>query len=120
MRSKWIEYQGKRILYQDFSRLFFNTAAVRRELSEVESIVINEPVDSVLVMSNFEDTEINSDLMPVLNAASKVTKDRIHKTAVLGVTGIKRTLGDLLTRFTGQPLMYFDKEEAAKEWLISE
>jgi len=120
MRSKWIEYQGKRILYQDFSRLFFNTAAIKQELSEVESIVMNEPRDSVLVLSNFQDTEINSDLMPVLNAASKVTKDRVHKTAVLGVTGIKRTLGDLLSRFTGQPLMYFDNEETAKEWLITE
>ncbi|MBI5839474.1 MAG: hypothetical protein HZB19_05175 [Chloroflexi bacterium] len=120
MRSRWIEYKGKKIFYQDFSDLFFNTQAVKQELVEVQSIVINEPNDSVLVMSNFQDTEIGSELMPILNAASKMTKDHVHKTAVLGVTGIKRTLGDLLSRLTGQPLMYFDTEEEAKEWLVKE
>jgi hypothetical protein len=118
MRSKWIEYNGSRIFYQDFSNLFFNTSAVRQELADVESIVVNEPSDSMLVLSNFQDTEINNELMPILNAASKATKDHVHKTAVVGVNGIKRTLGDMLSRLTGQPLMYFDNEDQAKEWLV--
>jgi hypothetical protein len=37
---------------------------------------------------------------------------------VLGVTGIKRTLADLLTRLTGQQLRYFDTESDAKDWLV--
>ena len=28
MRSNWIEHKGKKILYQDFSKNFFNSAAV--------------------------------------------------------------------------------------------
>ena len=120
MRSKWIEYKGEKIFYQDFSNLFFNSQAVKQELVEVQSIVIREPNDSVLVLSNFCDTQVSSDLMPILNAASKMTKDRVHKTAVLGVSGIKRALGDMLSRLTGQLLMYFDTEEEAKEWLVKE
>ncbi len=120
MKSKWIEHNGKKILYQDFSNLFFNTNAVKEELEQVEAIVLGEPANSVLVISNFTNTEITNELMPILNEASKITKAHVRKTATLGVTGIKRTLGDLLSRITGQQIMYFTSEAEAKEWLTKE
>ncbi len=120
MKSKWIEYQGKKILYQDFSALFYNSAAVKEELKAVQEIVLKEPMNSVLVISNFKDTQIGADLMSDLNEASAKTKDHVHKTAVLGVTGFKRALGDMLSRLTGQPLKYFENEEEAKNWLVQD
>jgi len=120
MRSKWIEHKGKRIFYQDFSRLFYNSSAVKAELDQVQEIVKAEPADSVLVLSDLRDTNVGSDLLPAMNAASRATKNHVHKTAVLGVAGIKRQLGDLLTALTGQPLKYFDTIEEAKNWLVEE
>lgn len=120
MRSYWIEYNGKKIFYQDFSKLFFNSAAVKAELDEVQKIVKAEPKDSVLVLTDMRDTNVGSDLLPAMNAASAATKDHVHKTAVLGVTGIKRKLADLLSSMTGQPLKYFDDAEAAKKWLAED
>jgi hypothetical protein len=117
MRSRWIEHQGKKILYQDFANLFYNTQAVKAELATVQDLVLNEPENSVLVLSDFTNTEIGGDLMPLLNASSKVTKSHIRKTAVVGVAGIKRLFGDLLSRITGQPLMFFADDLQAKEWL---
>lgn len=120
MRSKWIEHKDKKIFYQDFSRLFYNAAAVKAELEEVQKVVLSQPKDSLLVLSDFRDTSIGSDLLSAMNAASNATKDNVHKTAVLGVTGMKRKLADLLTALTGQPLKYFDDLEAAKDWLVQE
>jgi hypothetical protein len=120
MRSQWIEYNGKKIFYQDFSKLFFNSTAVKAELEEVQKIVKAEPKDSVLVLTDMRDTNVGSDLLPAMNAASTATKDYVHKTAVLGVTGVKRKLADLLTSLTGQPLKYFDDMEAAKRWLAED
>ena len=117
MRSIWIEHKGKRIFYQDFSKNFYNSAAVKAELDEVQKVVTAEPRDSVLVLSDFRDTTVGSDLLASMNAASAATKVYVHKTAVLGVTGMKRKLADLLTALTGQPLKYFDDIEAAKNWL---
>jgi hypothetical protein len=117
MRSTWIEHQGIRILYQDFSKNFFNSAAVKTELTEVQKIVIAQPLNSVLVLSDFRDTNVGSDLLSAMNTASAATKDHVQKTAVLGVTGMKRKLADLLTALTGQPLKYFDDIESAKNWL---
>jgi hypothetical protein len=120
MRSSWIEHNGKKIFYQDFSKHFYNSAAVRSELEEVQKVVTAEPKDSVLVLSDFRDTNVGSDLLASMNAASAATKAHVHKTAVLGVTGMKRKLADLLTALTGQPLKYFDDIESAKIWLIQD
>lgn len=120
MKSRWTEYNGKKIFYQDFSNLFYNLQAVKNELAAVEEIVLKEPENSVLVISDFTNTEVTGELLPIMNEASKVTKDHVHKVAVLGISGIKRTFGDLLSRLTGQSLMYFSNEVDAKNWLIKE
>ena len=120
MRSKWIEHEGKKVFYQDFSRQIYNSTAVKAELDEVQKVVLAEPRDSVLVLSDFRDTSVGSDLLSSMNAASTATKAYVHKTAVLGVTGIKRKLADLLTALTGQSLKYFDDIDAAKAWLVQE
>ncbi|MBL8049896.1 MAG: hypothetical protein JNM46_01625 [Anaerolineales bacterium] len=120
MKSKWIDYKGKKIFYQDFSNNFFNDKAVIEELNEVQEIILSQPENSALVLSNFSNTEITSTVMPLLNESSKKTKSHIRKTAVVGVSGIKRTLGDLLSRITGQALIYFDNETEAKDWLVEE
>ncbi len=120
MRSNWIEHKGKKIFYQDFSRQFYNSAAVKVELEEVQKVVTAQPKGSVLVLSDFRDTSVGSDLLSSMNAASSATKDYVHKTAVLGVTGMKRKLADLLTALTGQQLKYFDDMEAAKNWLVQD
>ena len=59
MRSRWIEHNGQKILYQDFGNLFFNVEAVKNELAEVQEIVLNEPSNSVLIISDFTNTEIS-------------------------------------------------------------
>lgn len=120
MKSKWIEHNGKKIFYQDFSNNFYNDKAVIEELNAVQEIILSQPEHSALVLSNFSNTEVTGTLMPLLNEASKKTSSHVRKTAVLGVKGVKRTLGDLLSKITGQPLMYFNNETEAKEWLVKE
>src|SRR5690242_3420349 len=117
MRSRWVEFNGQKVFYQDFSNLFYNVEFIKDELQNVQEVVLSEPENSVLVISDFTNTEISGDLMGILNQASRATKLHVRKTAVLGVTGIKRTFGDLLSRITGQPLSYFSSETDALEWL---
>ena len=120
MHSNWIEHKGKKIFYQDFSKNFYNSAAVKAELSEVQNVVRSQPLNSVRVLSDFRDTAVGTDLLSAMNTASAVTKAHVRKTAVLGVSGMKRKLADLLIALTGQPLKYFDDTEAAKNWLIED
>ena len=119
MRSKWIEHQGKRILYQDFSGIDIDKSELAlQELSEVQSVVTQMPLNSVLVLADFRDTSIGRDLFGAMTDSSKKTKDYVRKTAVLGVTGIKRMLANNLVSLTRQELKLFEEEEEAKDWLI--
>ena len=120
MRSKWIEHKGKKILYQDFSKLFHNHAEVEAELLEVREVVKGQPFDSVLVLSDFTDTTIAGDLKNVMNESLRLTKDHIKKIAVVGLNGLQHRLANMLTKRTGQPLKYFNNEQAAKEWLVKD
>ena len=120
MHSTWIEYKGKKIFYQDFSKNFYNAAAVKAELAEVRKVVTAQPKNSMLVLSDFRDTSVGSELLSSMNEASAATKAYVRRTAVLGVTGMKRKLADLLTALTGQQLKYFDDIEAAKNWLVED
>lgn len=120
MRSKWLEYQGKQIFYQDFSGFDLQQAdPIKEELLAVQAIVIQEPPNSILILADFRETQIGKDLMNLLTESSKVTQAHVKKTAVLGVRGVKRFLADTLIRMTGQPLSFFDDEATAKDWLVS-
>ncbi len=120
MRSKWIEYKGKKIFYGDFSNLLFRAEALEQENNEVMAVILQQPKNSVRVLSNFANTELNSKLISMINESVKVGKEHIYKTALLGVTGFKRTVGDMVSRIAGAPFKYFDREEDALEWLVKD
>lgn len=120
MRSKWIEYKGKKIFYLDYSNLLFNPEALEQEVNEVLAIMMQQPKHSVRVLVNFQNTEVSSKGMAIINNSSKVGREYRYKTAILGVTGFKRTMGDMLVRIAGLAITYFDREEDALEWLVKD
>ncbi len=119
MKSKWIEHKNTKIFFQDFANHDLGESdAIREELAEVEKVVTAEAENSVLVLADFRNTTIGRDLMDILTDASKHTKGHIKKTAVLGITGTKRFLANILMGITGQQLVAFDDETKAKDWLV--
>jgi hypothetical protein len=120
MRSKWLEYKGTRIFYQDFSGVDIDhSERVLQELQEVQQVVTQASLNSVLVLADFRETSIGRDLFQAMTESSKKTKDYVRKTAVLGVTGIKRMLANNLMSLTHQDMKLFEEEDEAKDWLIS-
>lgn len=121
MRSHWVEHAGKQIFYQDFSgHDLLHSEAVQAELAAVEKIVTAQPKNSLRVLADFRDTTIGKDLVDLLTASSAKTKTYMMKTAVLGVTGTKRILANLLMSVTGQKLVIFEEEQAALDWLAKD
>jgi len=119
MRSKWINYQGYPVFYQDFSgHDHLNSAAALQELAEVEALVLEQPPHSLLVLADFRNTQIGKELMDLLTASSRITQAHVKKTAVLGVTGPKRILAGMLASLTGQEFTLFEQPSQALDWLI--
>jgi hypothetical protein len=121
MRSAWISYHGKKILRQNFSGIDLDRSElIEEELMAVQEIVVAEPENSVLILADFSGTTIGKDLMDAMQTSSAKTKNHVRKTAVLGVTGTKRILANMLMSMTGQKLVMFTDEEEAKQWLIKD
>jgi hypothetical protein len=119
MKSKWIAHRGKRIFHIDLSGLGRNIDAFREELAAAESVTSQQPEDSLLVLTDIRDTVVSSEAMNVAKQSSARTTKHICRTAVLGVTGIRKILLDAVSRFSGQRFEVFGDIEAAKDWLVS-
>lgn len=118
MRSKWIEYNDKKIFYQDFSGFDIgHSESVIPELEAVQSEVVKQPLNSVLVLADFRETAVGRDLLQTMIKSSNLTKAHVRKTAVLGITGTKRMMANVLMHITQQSLMMFEDEASAKDWL---
>jgi len=118
MRSHWVEHAGKQIFYQDFSgHDILHSDQVKTELSAVQLIVTAQPPNSTRVLADFRETTIGKDLIDLMTASSIETKAHVLKTAILGVTGTKRILVNVLMNLTGQKLVVFEEEQEALDWL---
>jgi hypothetical protein len=121
MKSHWIEHEGRRIFYADYSDFRNDSEALRNEMEPAVSTIAAEPPRSVLVLVNFEgtiETMANLDVVRKLTARSN---HAVIKRALLGVHGVRRifitTFGNVVK---GTSVKAFDSREKALDWLVSE
>jgi hypothetical protein len=120
MKTQWIMHKGKKILYIDCSNLSFNVATTKAELGGAISLAANEPLDSVLTLTNMTDTKVSPEMYNLLRDTASQIAPRVHKRAIVGVTGIQRSMLDLINKIAGnKTFTIFDDLEAAKNWLIT-
>ncbi|HUN56117.1 MAG TPA: hypothetical protein VMU29_13280 [Smithella sp.] len=120
MKSKWIFFKGKKILYADYSGFKGDAAALQIENDAVDAVVCQQAPSSVLCITDVRDTLASSEAMVIIKNSAKRTNPYIRKQAVIGVTGVRRVLADAVVRFSGQNLSLFDSMEQAQEWLVSD
>jgi len=60
---------------------------------------------------------MSAEAVRALKESTRSDKAMIEKTAIVGVTGVKRILADAIARFSGTNTKYFDTKEEAMEWL---
>lgn len=60
----------------------------------------------------------NKDATDAFGESGKISKSLLKKTAVLGITGLKKILLNAVNRISSVEARAFNSEEEAKEWLI--
>jgi hypothetical protein len=119
MNPKWINHQGKRILYVDYSGCK-NTDDMISMLQK--AIVEESKMKNGLTLANFEGCcAITTEYM---NEAKKLGKEirneKVAKTALLGITGIRKVLLQGYQMFTGNKrTVAFSSEKEALNWLTN-
>ena len=116
MPIRWIDYKGKKVLFVDLK------GAKSEELLttiEEQKKTIDESSEPVLLLNDFRDTFGTDEYMKRAKKYGKEQKDKIKKTALLGVQGIKKIFVEAYIKFTGnENTKIFDDIEEAKEYLI--
>jgi Holliday junction resolvasome RuvABC endonuclease subunit len=117
MRSHWEDYKGKRIFIGSYSHMTLEE--YRAEVAEVEKETMKHPPDSVLLLVETAGLIMSPEVLSLTKGLTKHTKPYVHKTAILGITGARRALLDMVVKFSGMKVVPFDDAQKAKDWLVS-
>jgi hypothetical protein len=116
-RVKWIEYKGKEILRDDYTNL------QGEELVHAIEVLTNHLMESgkkeVLLLIDLNNSYTNKEVVNAFTEAGKRVRPIVEKTAVLGITGVKKVLLNVVNKLSSIDANPFSTEEEAKEWLIS-
>ncbi len=122
MKSKWVEFQGRRILFIDLSNFRSDERSFETELDQAVSTIGQEmyqqPLHSVLVLVDLTNTELTNTSNRLMSERIADTKKYVSRTAVVGMTGIRGMFLDYFARLAGSDTAGFDKVEDAKRWLV--
>jgi hypothetical protein len=122
MKSKWVEYLGKRILYIDLANFKENDRDFSAELTETVSTIgqemYSQPLRSVLVLVDLRGTTLTRDVQQLLSERIADTRKFVYKTAVIGMGGIRGIFLDYFGRLAGSSTAGFDDPESALLWLV--
>jgi hypothetical protein len=118
VQSSWIERDGRRVMYLNYSGFKSDTEALRVEVESADREVCRQPHGSVLAIANLSDTTASSAAVELFKQSSARTKPHIDKLALIGITGLKRFLAEMVARVSGREMRLFVTETDAVAWLL--
>ena len=118
-RVRWIQYKGKRILYEDFSGL--QDAEDIYEVTDTSTALIcKEPESSVLLITDVTDAHCNPYVVNRLKENTKLTTPYMKAYVIVGVKGLALVVLQSVKVFTGLDVKTCDTIEEGKEWLVQQ
>lgn len=117
MKSRWTTWKNHNIFYCDFSGFQSDTVQLKAEVEAADREIIKTPLRSALILVDVTNTVASAAAVDVFKESAKLTEPHVHRQAVIGLSGFKRFLADVVARFSGQSMRLFDSEGEAMDWL---
>lgn len=115
--NSWIQRNGKKILFVKYSGL--SQQQMLEALNEQFEMIEAEP-GKVLTFSDFNNSTVNSEFMNAAKTYGKALGDKIEKTALIGINGVKKILLNGYNAFTKNPAYPFETETEAIAFLTKD
>lgn len=115
-RMTWITYKGKEILLDDYTTLsgdFFSHV-----VNAILDLTLKTGKKDILCLVDVSDSFANKKTVNAFSNAGKASKEILAKTAVVGITGVKKIFLHVVNKFSKVGAKPFDTREEAKEWLV--
>jgi hypothetical protein len=122
MKSHWAEHEEKNILYMDLSNFHEDTMGFEEEITTAIKILgpkmYEQLPSSVLVLVDLRNTTMSQKATTFLSEAIKDTKKYVRRTAVVGMTGIRKMFLDYFSMLASSETGSFEDPESALKWLV--
>lgn len=117
-RVRFITHQGQRILLADCSGC---TAAQLAAICDlVPSYVTPEPRNSVLILVDFSNAQVDRDSLEHLKKAMVFDRPHVKRSAWIGATGFPKAFYENVKAFTVREFPVFETREQALAYLVGE
>lgn len=119
-RGSFITHKGKEIYFINYSNIKFEEEFLEaiRSTNAFREKVRNLGKKDLLMLVDVSDSYIYGQAFSEIKRSGKITQSLTKKTAVVGVTGAKKTFLDMVNIFTSLNVKAFDRIEEAKDWLV--
>ncbi len=115
-KMDWITHKGKEILYENYTNLTGEQIAARVPIFSHLELQMGKK--EMLLIIDLSNSFANKAAVNAFTQAGKVTGHLFPKTAVLGITGVKKILLNVVNRLTQVNAKPFSDIEAAKDYLV--
>jgi len=123
MKSRWAEYGDKQILYIDLSNFKDDIKGFEAEITTAIKTLgqrmYEQPSGSVLVLVDLSNTTLSQSANHFLSEAIKDTKKYVKRTAVVGMTGIRKMFLDYFAMLANSDTGSFTDIDSAIKWLLA-
>ena len=118
MSVQFITHRGKRIIEADYTacQTKEETFQVLDKLTEY----VKDNEGPLLVLSDATFTHLSREFMSKAKRSGKPLQHKVGKSAVLGITGIKKVLLQAYRKYAGSKMTPFDTREEALKYLTAD
>ncbi len=116
MQSAWETYKGKKIFFAKYGHL--TPEVYRAEIDAVEKEMLAQPRNSVLLLVDTVGLLISPEALNLAKNVALHSQPYVIKTAILGMSGARKTLLDIVAKFSGMKVEAFDTADQARDWLV--
>ena len=115
-RMKWINYKGQEILLDDYTNIFPEQFSPL--IKRITELTFESGKKDILLIVDVTGAYANKEAVNTFVESGKKSKPLLKKTAVVGITGVKKILLNVINKFAGLDAKAVSSLEIAKEWLL--
>lgn len=112
-----IEHRGKKILYANHQNC--TPDEITQQIKQSEEVILKMNNPDLLLMVDVRNCEVSEETVEQFKETGKKIKNFRSRTAVLGITGVRKLILISVNKLAGLEAKAFENENEAKDWLIS-
>lgn len=118
-RVRFIEHEGRRVLFIDFSGIRDRSTAFHA-IDEVKRLVAGQPRGSLLTLTTVAGSTFDPEIIQALKELAAHNKPFVQAAALVGLSGLQRVAYAAVSLFSGRHITAFRDVGEAMNWLVAQ